>query len=149
MPGTAAQPRTLAQLGLTSLIGDVPVPALSTASPAVPDRPPVAAFWWGGHCERPAPERPFVRFDDFRRDPAGHPLRTPSGRIELFSETVASFGYEDCPGHPVWLEPAEWLGAGAARRPREGGRASAPPLAVAGQLDGARLGALAGEFGHQ
>ncbi len=47
----------------------------------------------------------------FREDPVGNPLRTPSGKIEIHSETVAGFGYEDCPGHPVWIEPAEWLGS--------------------------------------
>src|SRR5439155_10572470 len=26
------------------------------------------------------------------------------------------FGYADCPGHPTWLEPTEWLGAALARR---------------------------------
>ena len=29
---------------------------------------------------------------------------------QIFSETINSFGYDDCPGHPVWLEPCEWLG---------------------------------------
>lgn len=43
----------------------------------------------------------------FRADPAANPLTTPSGRIEIASETIASFGYDDCPGHPVWLEPEE------------------------------------------
>jgi len=28
----------------------------------------------------------------------------------LFSETVAGFGYDDCPGHPAWFAPDEWLG---------------------------------------
>ena len=36
-------------------------------------------------------------------------LLPPSGRIELFSSTIDSFRYEDCPGHPVWLVPDEWL----------------------------------------
>ncbi len=45
-----------------------------------------------------------------------HPLRTPSGRIELFSAEIASFGYADCPGHPAWLPPTEWLGASAVVR---------------------------------
>ncbi|MCB1464563.1 MAG: molybdopterin-dependent oxidoreductase [Nitratireductor sp.] len=49
-------------------------------------------------------------FKPFREDPEGAPLKTPSGRIEIFSETIASFGYPDCPGHPVWLPPGEWLG---------------------------------------
>lgn len=43
----------------------------------------------------------------FRADPIGHPLKTPSGRIEIVSETVASFGEPDCPGHPAWLPPEE------------------------------------------
>ena len=46
----------------------------------------------------------------FRDDPKRSPLSTPSGRIELYSDTIAGFGYEDCPGHPAWMEPAEWLG---------------------------------------
>ena len=45
--------------------------------------------------------------------PAAAPLPTPSGRIELASATIAGFGYDDCPGHPAWMEPAEWLGSRA------------------------------------
>lgn len=41
----------------------------------------------------------------------GRPLATPSGRIEIFSETVAGFGLADCGGHAMWFEPREWLGA--------------------------------------
>ncbi|MBN9081463.1 MAG: biotin transporter BioY [Rhizobiales bacterium 62-17] len=61
-----------------------------------------------------ATSRPFLA--PFRADPQAHPLRTPSGRIELFSERIASYGYDDCPGHAAWLEPAEWLGAKSAQR---------------------------------
>ena len=75
--------------------------------------PDFDSFWQGGVME-PAVEEGANWPDDplaaFRADPLAHPLATPSGRIELFSETVAGFGYDDCPGHPVWLEPAEWLG---------------------------------------
>ncbi|MGZ0186931.1 MAG: molybdopterin guanine dinucleotide-containing S/N-oxide reductase [Alphaproteobacteria bacterium] len=63
-----------------------------------------------GYFEVPKPEKPWVMMQEFREDPDVHPLKTPSGKIEIFSETVASYGYADCPGHPVWLEPAEWLG---------------------------------------
>lgn len=56
------------------------------------------------------PAEPTVMLSDFRADPLANPLATPSGRIELFSATVAGFGYDDCPGHPVWQEPYEWLG---------------------------------------
>ncbi len=52
----------------------------------------------------------------FRADPIANPLPTPSGRIELYSETIAGFGYADCPGHPIWLEPYERLGTPAAER---------------------------------
>jgi biotin/methionine sulfoxide reductase len=53
----------------------------------------------------------------FRGDPDAHPLSTPSGLIEIFSETVDGFGYADCPGHPVWLPPSEWLGAATVDAP--------------------------------
>lgn len=46
----------------------------------------------------------------FRADPKRNPLPTPSGRIELYSETIAGFGYDDCPAHPTWMEPFERLG---------------------------------------
>jgi len=73
-------------------------------------------FWAQGWVELPVPMDDFILFEDFRTDPDKHPLRTPSGRIELYSETIAGFGYDDCPGHPVWLEPAEWLGSAATMR---------------------------------
>ncbi|HEY2552687.1 MAG TPA: molybdopterin guanine dinucleotide-containing S/N-oxide reductase [Streptosporangiaceae bacterium] len=73
-------------------------------------------FWAGDGLELPVPCEPQVAFADFRADPESHPLATPTGKIEIFSATIDSFGYQDCPGHPVWLEPDEWLGAPAARR---------------------------------
>jgi biotin/methionine sulfoxide reductase len=51
--------------------------------------------------------------EEFRNDPAANPLPTPSGRIELYSTKIAGFGYADCPPHPAWLEPHEWLGKAA------------------------------------
>ena len=68
-------------------------------------------FWAAGGVEFPANDKPVVLLQDFRGDPSAHPLKTPSGRIELFSERIAGFGYADCPGHPAWFEPAEWLGS--------------------------------------
>jgi biotin/methionine sulfoxide reductase len=79
------------------------------------DMPSFDGFWEIGHIEFPAPDDAPVPFAAFRADPQAHPLRTPSGRIELFSDTIAAFGYNDCPGHPTWLEPAEWLGSEQAR----------------------------------
>ncbi len=73
-------------------------------------------FWAEGFVELPPPERDYVLFEDFRRDPERHPLKTPSGRIEIVSDAVAGFDYADCPPHPAWLPPAEWLGSAQAER---------------------------------
>jgi biotin/methionine sulfoxide reductase len=70
-------------------------------------------FWNDGFVELPMRADEYVMFGDFRADPQQHKLATPSGRIELYSERIAGFGYDDCPPHPTWLEPAEWLGASA------------------------------------
>ena len=78
--------------------------------------PPFDAFWRAGHVTLPTEGEEKVLLAQFRADPAAHPLPTPSGRIEIFSETIASFGYDDCPGHPAWLEPEEWLGGETAGR---------------------------------
>jgi biotin/methionine sulfoxide reductase len=52
-----------------------------------------------------------VPFAKFRQNPESAPLSTPSGKIEIFSTTIADFGYDDCRGHASWLPPQEWLGA--------------------------------------
>jgi biotin/methionine sulfoxide reductase len=57
-----------------------------------------------------------VLLQAFRADPERARLPTPSGRIEIGSSAIDGFGYDDCPGHPAWLEPAEWLGAPLAKR---------------------------------
>ena len=78
--------------------------------------PDFDTFWREGECGLPEREDFQVMHAKFRADPGGHRLRTPSGRIEIFSETIESFDYEDCPGHPAWMEPAEWLGSPLAER---------------------------------
>jgi biotin/methionine sulfoxide reductase len=67
-------------------------------------------FWERGIFEVPQPAGPKIMFADYRADPQKNPLPTPSGKLEIFSQRIASFGYDDCPGHPAWFEPAEWLG---------------------------------------
>lgn len=57
-----------------------------------------------------------VYLGGFRADPKGKPLRTPSGRIELWSDTIAGYGYDDCPPHPAWMEPFERLGGARSNR---------------------------------
>ncbi|MEX2644058.1 MAG: molybdopterin-dependent oxidoreductase [Acetobacterales bacterium] len=73
-------------------------------------------FWEQGYIEIPEPEEDEILLSHFRDDPERYRLPTPTGKIEVFSETVAKFGYDDCPGYPVWLEPAEWLGGERAKR---------------------------------
>jgi len=78
--------------------------------------PDFETFWAAGTVELPEPEGDFVLFSDFRADPVSHPLKTPSGRIELFSETIARLALPDCRPHPAWIPPAEWLGAPSVER---------------------------------
>jgi len=73
--------------------------------------PSFEGFWEAGSVDLPVRGRETVLFEEFRRDPDAHPLRTPSGRIEIYSETIAGFGLDDCLGHAAWFEPAEWLGS--------------------------------------
>lgn len=106
-----------------------------------PDLPPFEEFWERGHVDLPT-VGPVTFLADLRAQPAQSsatdeaadpadvdapadasearrrpsPLSTPSGRIELFSEEIAGYGYADCPGHPTWLEPQEWLGGERAQR---------------------------------
>ena len=68
-------------------------------------------FWASDVYEFPVSAEHPTLLADFRHDPDGHRLGTPSGRIELVSEAIRSYGYDDCPAHPTWLEPAEWLGS--------------------------------------
>lgn len=80
------------------------------------DLPPFDRFWEQGSVDYGRHAGPVVMLERFRADPAGQPLRTPSGKIEIFSETIAGFGYADCGGHPAWYPPNEWLGSEAAAR---------------------------------
>ena len=67
--------------------------------------PSFAEFWESEGYELPQQEDDGGPLRAFRQDPEGKPLSTPSGKLEIFSETIASFGEADCPGHPTWLGP--------------------------------------------
>jgi biotin/methionine sulfoxide reductase len=73
-------------------------------------------FWRTGEFELRAEAARHIMFADFRADPLRHRPPTPSGRIEIHSDTIAGFGYADCPGHPVWLSAEELLGSPLAQR---------------------------------
>jgi biotin/methionine sulfoxide reductase len=78
--------------------------------------PPFEEFWEAGHWKLPDFDHPGVLLHAFRANPVAHALSTPSGRIEIFSEKIDSFGYDNCKGHATWFEPQEWLGASKAKR---------------------------------
>ena len=69
-------------------------------------------FWEKGTVKYDVPDnaRKYVRHAAFRNDPVANPLKTETGKIQIFSDKFASFGYKDFKGHPIWIEPAEWLG---------------------------------------
>jgi biotin/methionine sulfoxide reductase len=71
------------------------------------DAPDFEEFWQRGELALPSgpDDGGFLRA--FRDDPVKNRLATPSGRIEIYSETIASFGYSDCPPHPAFLPSTE------------------------------------------
>lgn len=73
--------------------------------------PTFEEFWRKGVVFYPVDEasKHFVAFEDFRNDPVHHPLRTESGKIQIFSPKIASYGYDDCRGYPSYFEPSESL----------------------------------------
>ncbi|XUY30165.1 molybdopterin guanine dinucleotide-containing S/N-oxide reductase (plasmid) [Agrobacterium sp. rho-8.1] len=64
--------------------------------------PDFEAFWKRGELLLPVKADQGGPASAFRDDPGAFPLQTPSGKIEIFSQTVENFGYEDCSGHPKW-----------------------------------------------
>lgn len=70
------------------------------------EMPEFNEFWQKGYVLFPE-GKPWVRHADFREDPELHALGTPSGFIEIFSNKIASYGYDDCKGHPMWFEKVE------------------------------------------
>ncbi|MEM9331925.1 MAG: molybdopterin-dependent oxidoreductase [Pseudomonadota bacterium] len=53
----------------------------------------------------PSPNQVFLK--EFRTDPEQFPLPTPSGKIEIFCEKIASYDLSDCPGHPTFFPPRD------------------------------------------
>lgn len=101
------------------------------------EMPDFDTFWADGHVEFPEPDKAFVLFEDFYLDPDNNPLKTPSGKVEVFSETIANYGYDDCPGHATWLEPQEWLGGERAARFPLHMISNQPTHKLHSQMDGA------------
>jgi biotin/methionine sulfoxide reductase len=77
------------------------------------EAPSFDEFWKRGSLVVPQQPDDGGRLRSFREDPVAHPLPTPSGRIEIFSQKIAGHGDADCPGHPVWLEKTDMPKPGA------------------------------------
>lgn len=69
--------------------------------------PSFAEFWEGNGIRLPLKPDDGGPLRAFREDPQAAPLPTPSGKIEIYSETIASFGEADCLGHPAWIAPQD------------------------------------------
>ena len=67
-------------------------------------------FWENGFFEVPIEKTKKIMFKEFRDNPIKNPLNTPSGKIEITSNIIKNFNLKNCKGHPVWIEPYEWLG---------------------------------------
>lgn len=78
--------------------------------------PDFDSFWSAGAWELPPMDHPAILHHGYRQDPAANRLNTPSGKIEIWSQTIADFALGDCPPHPAWQAPREWLGAPQAAR---------------------------------
>ena len=98
-----------------------------------------AHFWEAGHAEVAPPETPYVYLADFRKDPEKNALKTPSGKIEIYSGRIERFQYPDCPPHPAWLEPAEWLGSERAEKFPLHLISNQPRARLHGQMDNGAL----------
>jgi biotin/methionine sulfoxide reductase len=75
--------------------------------------PDFEEFWATGSLRLPQAADDGGPWRAFREDPDANPLPTASGRIEVFSATIAGFNEASCPGHPAWLPPVEVPGPGA------------------------------------
>jgi biotin/methionine sulfoxide reductase len=91
-------------------------------------------FWDAGRLRLPT-RGPSNLLEAYRHDPEAHPLATPSGRIEIFSSTIESFGYPDCRGHPRWMPSREWTAEDGTSRSGLRLIANQPRTRLHGQLD--------------
>jgi trimethylamine-N-oxide reductase (cytochrome c) len=63
-------------------------------------------FWQDGYVHF-GEGKPWTRHADYRADPEINPLGTPSGMIEIHSRKIERYQYDDCKGHPTWMEKSE------------------------------------------
>ena len=98
------------------------------------EMPSFDEFWARGYAEVPC-RSGYQHLAEFRANPEANPIKTESGRIVLYSKTLASLGYADCPPHPSWIEPPEWLNGPLAQRFPFHLISPQPPLKLHSQID--------------
>ena len=111
--------------------------------------PDFDTFWEEGFYRIPDRDAEYTLLQEFRADPIKAKLRTPSGKIELFSERIEGYGYDDCPPHATWLEPAEWLGSEKAESYPLHMISSQPTTRLHSQMDGQGVSAGAKIAGRE
>ncbi len=77
--------------------------------------PDFDTFWDGGQLDIPMDDAGVTPLEEFARAPEAHPLDTPTGKIEIYSQTIARMTHPAIPPHPTWAEPYEWLGGSEAK----------------------------------
>lgn len=85
------------------------------AMAANPELPDFKVLKGAGIIEVPQDECPQNFLSGFVSDPIASMLPTPSGKIEVASDTIADMGLPDLGRTPEWTPPREWLGATDAR----------------------------------
>ena len=87
----------------------------------VPELPSFEQFWKQGIAKYKVKEDTGITMQSFRTDPAKHPLKTPSGKIEIYSEQLVKLAQEtDLPKAqgqvirpiPTFIASHEMLGQG-------------------------------------
>ena len=104
----AARPATGSSTSTRASVNGAPAATL--------DVPAFDEFWAAGEARLPITSDDHSLFDRFRADPDGRKLPTPSGRIELFSETIDGVRLRRLPG-PSRVARAR--ASGSARRRAE------------------------------
>ena len=73
--------------------------------------------------------------EKFRRNPQDNPLGTPSGKIEIYSQTLAGFDLEDCGGHARWQDKSELMSSARAEQFPMALNSNQPVTRLHSQLD--------------
>lgn len=72
--------------------------------------PDLDTFRQTGIFDIPDTPRSRIQLEAFVADPDATPRGTPSGKIDIVSQTIADMNLPDCPASPIWMPPVEWLG---------------------------------------